>query len=196
MPVAVRSWSWSTARVTARKTLSGSMLAYINLSGSLWIRARSAGGAVMLANSAGALGFCGCRWCHAAGGFPGTRGTHRRGRSIIASRWMPGARISVQQPSSAAWPWRLFNALVRLMFGLRISDTQCGAKLLTRDAVQAILPHIGITQWAFDVDLLFQLRRADLLSWKFRPRGRTCPGRVCAWAKPRWICSWPWCACD
>ena len=41
------------------------------------------------------------------------------------------------------------------MFGLRISDTQCGAKLLTRDAVQAILPHIGITQWAFDVDLLF-----------------------------------------
>jgi len=80
--------------------------------------------------------------------------------AIIASRWMPGARISVQQPFKRRLASRLFNALVRVMFGLRISDTQCGAKLLTREAVQAILPHIGITQWAFDVDLLFQLRRA------------------------------------
>jgi len=80
--------------------------------------------------------------------------------AIIASRWMPGARISVQQPFKRRLVSRLFNSLVRVMFGLRISDTQCGAKLLTREAVQAILPHIGITQWAFDVDLLFQLRRA------------------------------------
>jgi len=79
--------------------------------------------------------------------------------AIIASRWMPGARISVQQPFKRRLASRLFNALVRVMFGLRISDTQCGAKLLTREAVQAILPHIGITQWAFDVDLLFQLQR-------------------------------------
>ncbi len=80
--------------------------------------------------------------------------------AIIASRWMPGSRVSVQQPFKRRLTSRLFNALVRLMFGLRISDTQCGAKLLTREAVQAILPHIGITRWAFDVDLLFQLRRA------------------------------------
>ena len=80
--------------------------------------------------------------------------------AIIASRWMPGSQISVQQPFKRRLISRLFNTLVRVMFGLRISDTQCGAKVLTRKAVQAILPHIGITQWAFDVDLLFQLRRA------------------------------------
>jgi glycosyltransferase involved in cell wall biosynthesis len=80
--------------------------------------------------------------------------------AIIASRWMPGARVSPRQPFKRRLASRLFNALVRLMFGLRISDTQCGAKLLTQEAVQAILTHIGITQWAFDVDLLFQLRRA------------------------------------
>ncbi|MFH1477965.1 MAG: dolichyl-phosphate beta-glucosyltransferase [Verrucomicrobiota bacterium] len=80
--------------------------------------------------------------------------------AIIASRWMPGARISVRQPFKRRLISRLFNAMVRLMFGLQISDTQCGAKLLTRDAMRAILPHIGITRWAFDVDLLFQLRRA------------------------------------
>jgi len=80
--------------------------------------------------------------------------------AIIASRWMPGARVSPCQPFKRRLASRLFNAFVHLLFGLRISDTQCGAKLLTREAVQAILPHIGITQWAFDVDLLFQLRRA------------------------------------
>jgi len=80
--------------------------------------------------------------------------------AIIASRWLPGARVSPRQPLKRRLASRLFNTLVRLMFGLRITDTQCGAKLLTQEAVQAILPHIGITHWAFDVDLLFQLRRA------------------------------------
>lgn len=80
--------------------------------------------------------------------------------AIIASRWMKGALISVKQPFKRRMASRFFNGLVRLMFGLRISDTQCGAKVLTRDAAQAILPHLGVTQWAFDVDLLFQLRRA------------------------------------
>ena len=79
--------------------------------------------------------------------------------AIIASRWMPGARISLRQPFKRRLASRLFNALVRLMFGLRISDTQCGAKLLTREAAQTILPYLGTTQWAFDVDLLFQLQR-------------------------------------
>lgn len=83
--------------------------------------------------------------------------------AIIASRWLPGARISIAQSFKRRVASRLFNALVRLMFGLQISDTQCGAKLLTRAAVHAILPHVGITQWAFDVDLLFQLKRAGFI---------------------------------
>ncbi|MBI2440695.1 MAG: glycosyltransferase family 2 protein [Lentisphaerae bacterium] len=82
--------------------------------------------------------------------------------AIIASRWLPGARVSVHQPFKRRLISRLFNTLVRVLFRLPISDTQCGAKLLTANAVQAIRPHLGITRWAFDVDLLFQLRRAGL----------------------------------
>lgn len=79
---------------------------------------------------------------------------------IIASRWSPGAVISPRQPLDRRIASRMFNLITRVLFGLRLTDTQCGAKLMTRDAVAAILPHLGITQWAFDVDLLFQLRRA------------------------------------
>lgn len=78
---------------------------------------------------------------------------------VIANRWDPESRIAPQ-------PWRrrvasrIFNALVRLLFRLPIRDTQCGAKVLRRDAALAVLPRLGLTRWAFDVDLLFCLRRA------------------------------------
>jgi glycosyltransferase involved in cell wall biosynthesis len=79
--------------------------------------------------------------------------------AIIASRWMKGALVSPYQPLSRRAASRLFNGTVRVLFGLKISDTQCGAKLIKREAVMKILPLLGITRWAFDVDLLFQLRR-------------------------------------
>jgi len=78
---------------------------------------------------------------------------------IIANRWDPASRIAPQ-------PWRrrvasrAFNALVRTLFRLPIRDTQCGAKVMRREAMQIVQPHLGLTRWAFDVDLLFHLRRA------------------------------------
>ncbi len=78
---------------------------------------------------------------------------------IIASRYIPGATVSPRQPLSRRIASRVFNKLVRLLFKLKITDTQCGAKLLRGDAMRAALPHLGLTRWAFDVDLLFQLRR-------------------------------------
>lgn len=82
--------------------------------------------------------------------------------AIIASRWLPGADVSPLQPFSRRLASRIFNALVRRFFGLDITDTQCGAKLLTREALDAVMPELGLTRWAFDVDLLFQLRCAGM----------------------------------
>lgn len=80
--------------------------------------------------------------------------------AIIASRWLKNAKISPRQPWSRRMASRLFNLMVHLLFGLHFSDTQCGAKLIKSHAVRQILPNLGITRWAFDVDLLFQLHRA------------------------------------
>ena len=49
---------------------------------------------------------------------------------------------------------------MRRLFKLKITDTQCGAKLMTAAAWRDIVPRIGLTKWAFDVDMLFQTRRA------------------------------------
>ncbi len=79
--------------------------------------------------------------------------------AIIASRWIRGADVRPRQPWSRRVASRVFNCLVRVLFKLKISDTQCGAKLMTSEAVRSVLPRLGVTRWAFDVDLLFKLRR-------------------------------------
>ncbi len=79
--------------------------------------------------------------------------------AIIASRWLKGANVRPRQPWSRLAASRVFNFMVRILFKLKISDTQCGAKLMTARAVRQVLPRIGVTRWAFDVDLLFKLRR-------------------------------------
>ncbi len=79
--------------------------------------------------------------------------------AIIASRWVKGAEVRPRQPWSRRAASRVFNCLVRVLFKLKISDTQCGAKLMTSEAVRRIMPGLGVTRWAFDVDLLFKLRR-------------------------------------
>jgi glycosyltransferase involved in cell wall biosynthesis len=78
---------------------------------------------------------------------------------IIASRWMKGSEVSPRQPLSRRIASRCFNGLVRLLFGLKLTDTQCGAKLFRREVILPVLHNLGVTSWAFDVDMLFQTRR-------------------------------------
>ena len=80
--------------------------------------------------------------------------------AVIASRWRRGARVSPRQPLLRRMASRVFNMFTRVLFGLALTDTQCGAKLMRREAIMEVLPLLGITRWAFDVDLLYQLKRA------------------------------------
>jgi glycosyltransferase involved in cell wall biosynthesis len=80
--------------------------------------------------------------------------------AVIASRWIKGAVVSPRQPLDRRIASRLFNILVRILFGIAVWDTQCGAKLLPRSAWLKIRSSMGLTRWAFDVDMLFQLRRS------------------------------------
>lgn len=78
---------------------------------------------------------------------------------IIASRWMKGSDVSPKQPLSRRVSSRCFNLIVRLLFGLKLTDTQCGAKLFRHEVIQPVLRNLGVTSWAFDVDMLFQTKR-------------------------------------
>jgi len=79
---------------------------------------------------------------------------------VIASRYMPGARTIPERPWIKRWGSRFFyENLVALLFGIHYYDYQCGAKLFKRSVIVAIVPHLTVTQWAFDVELLYWCKK-------------------------------------
>ena len=49
---------------------------------------------------------------------------------------------------------RSYNLMIRTMFLTPFSDAQCGFKAMTRQAAQAIVPHVQDNNWFFDTELL------------------------------------------
>jgi glycosyltransferase involved in cell wall biosynthesis len=77
----------------------------------------------------------------------------------IGSRWLPESRIARKQPLRRRVASRAFNALTRSLFNLPFTDTQCGAKVFRRSAIDSILDQLEIANFAFDVDLLLELKK-------------------------------------
>jgi dolichyl-phosphate beta-glucosyltransferase len=54
---------------------------------------------------------------------------------------------------------RLFNWVVRISFGLRVMDTQCGFKGFRAEAAKVIFSRVGISGFTFDVEVLLIAKR-------------------------------------
>ena len=78
----------------------------------------------------------------------------------IGSRWVPGSTLKVRQSILRQVESRAFNLLIRILFGLAYHDTQCGAKVFKKSAIDAVLPEIISRGFEFDVELLWRLNRA------------------------------------
>jgi dolichol-phosphate mannosyltransferase len=79
---------------------------------------------------------------------------------VIASRWMPGAVLHQQQTSRRQFASRVFHTIVQSLFRLNVKDTQCGAKVMRRAVVEKIHPALRIADMAFDINLLYAVKRA------------------------------------
>lgn len=77
----------------------------------------------------------------------------------IASRRIKGAVIEPARHFGRDFTSKLFNTFVNVLFCLRFKDTQCGAKLFKKDVCKAVLDDIILKRWAFDVDLLYSMKR-------------------------------------
>ncbi len=85
----------------------------------------------------------------------------------IASRTLPGSRIAPAPGADRQVFSRLFNGLIRWLFGLRYRDTQCGLKGFRRKAARAIFSQARIDGFAFDVELLLLSDRMGLTVTEF-----------------------------
>jgi glycosyltransferase involved in cell wall biosynthesis len=78
---------------------------------------------------------------------------------VIGSRWLPGSVLHQSQPRLRRFASRVFHTLVQLCFWMNIKDTQCPAKVIRRAAVERVHPALSIADLAFDVNLLYVLKR-------------------------------------
>ena len=78
---------------------------------------------------------------------------------VIGSRALPGARIEVRQPFYRENMGRLFNLFVRALAVPGLKDTQCGFKLFTAAAAEAVFSAARLDGFSFDVEALFLARK-------------------------------------
>jgi dolichyl-phosphate beta-glucosyltransferase len=95
----------------------------------------------------------------------------------IGSREGHGAR-RIGEPLVRHVAGRVFNYAVQQLTMSGIEDTQCGFKMFTAQAVEAIFPLVGIDGWAFDIEVLTIARAQGLrivevpIEWHYRRASR------------------------
>ena len=89
----------------------------------------------------------------------------------------------IGEPRSRHLVGRMFNLAVQRLVLPGIEDSQCGFKMFTARAVEAILPHVSVDGWAFDVEMLAIARARGLrivevpIEWHYRSESRLSVGR-------------------
>ena len=81
---------------------------------------------------------------------------------VIGSRWLPESVLHVEQSNRRQFTSRVFHFVIELLFHMHIRDTQCGAKVLRRTAVEKVHSSLRIADMAFDINLLYALKREGL----------------------------------
>jgi len=79
--------------------------------------------------------------------------------AVIGSRWVEGATLQVRQGLMRRLESRGFNTLIRILFGLNFHDTQCGAKVFRKAAIEPVLGRMQSRGFEFDVELLWRLQK-------------------------------------
>jgi glycosyltransferase involved in cell wall biosynthesis len=76
----------------------------------------------------------------------------------IGSRAIDRSLVTVHQPAFREFSGRFFNIVMRMVTGLPFRDTQCGFKLFSHEAAQAIFKRQQIDGFGFDVEDLMIAR--------------------------------------
>ncbi len=81
---------------------------------------------------------------------------------VIGSRALRESKIEVHQPWYRENMGRVFNLFVRLLVASDLRDTQCGFKLFSAGAAEAVFRLARMDGFAFDVEAVFLARSAGL----------------------------------
>lgn len=80
---------------------------------------------------------------------------------VIGSKYMAGSKIMRGEQQFLRWFFsRGFNLYVRLLFGLKFRDTQCGFKVMTQKLAKKMACEVKRNRFEFDVELLLRAEKS------------------------------------
>ncbi len=82
-----------------------------------------------------------------------------RNDGAIANRYSNLSKITPKFNFRRLIVAKIFNLIVRLFLHIPFQDTQCGAKIFTRNSIKEIVNNVKMSQWAFDVEVLYVLHK-------------------------------------
>ena len=71
---------------------------------------------------------------------------------IVASKRHPDSKVNYSL-ARRIYSWGYYS-LIRLLFRLKVTDTQTGLKVYKRKVLDVVLPRLVVKQYAFDIELL------------------------------------------
>ncbi len=76
---------------------------------------------------------------------------------VIGSRTRVNT-ANIQRTAFRSASSNVFNTVIKWIIGLKINDTQCGAKVFTRKTANTLFKKAFISKWLFDIELLMRMR--------------------------------------
>jgi dolichyl-phosphate beta-glucosyltransferase len=94
----------------------------------------------------------------------------------IGSRGLAESNVTLRQPIWRQTMGRIFNRIVRLLTRLPYRDTQCGFKVMRREAAAPLFRAARVERFAYDVEILILARKAGLRVREIPVLWRDAPG--------------------
>ena len=105
---------------------------------------------------------------------------------VVASRRLDRSLVRVGEPWTKKFASDVWHGMVDVLLNLPVEDAECGFKVYTRELAQMAVRDIVVTNWVFDIDLLFhaQMNGAKLtevaVDYTYDMRSKMRLGRVIA----------------
>jgi dolichyl-phosphate beta-glucosyltransferase len=77
---------------------------------------------------------------------------------VVASRRLDRSRVEIGEPWTKKLASDGWHAMVKVLLNLPVRDAECGFKVYTRELAQMAVRDIVVTNWVFDLDMMFHAK--------------------------------------
>lgn len=78
---------------------------------------------------------------------------------IVSGSRMSRMGADITKESARAIISKTINFIIRKTLGMEINDTQCGAKIMTKEIIEKTFQTKFLTKWLFDVEIFMRMKR-------------------------------------